>query len=297
MSKAVASMTGYARTMGAAQGCNFQCELKSVNGRGLDVKLRLANGLDAIEGDARRTLSKYLSRGSVTLNVTLAREHGGAEIGVNEQALGAVLDALDTLAGRIETDRPRLDGILNLKGVLEARETQLSEDAERQLHKSILESVETCAEALVRVRSEEGTELKSVVIRSIDEIERLTKSAVEHPSRKREVFVERIRKQINDLKEASAGFSEERLHQEALLLATKADIQEELDRLQAHVVAARKLLDEGGPIGRKLDFLAQEFNREANTLCSKSHAVELTAIGLDLKAVIDQLREQVQNLE
>ncbi|MCB9994752.1 MAG: YicC family protein [Hyphomicrobiaceae bacterium] len=297
MSNAVASMTGYARTMGAAQGCNFQCELKSVNGRGLDLKLRLANGLDAIESDARRVLSRHLSRGSVTLNVTLSREHGGAEIGVNQQALGAVLDALDTLAGRIETDRPRLDGILNLKGVLEARETQLSEEAEKNLHAAILNSVETCAEALVRVRAEEGSELKSIILRSIDEIERLTKLALEHPSRKREVFIERIRKQIKDLTDASAGLSEERLHQEALLLATKADIQEELDRLQAHVVAARKLVGEGGPIGRKLDFLAQEFNREANTLCSKSHAVELTAVGLDLKAVIDQLREQVQNLE
>lgn len=297
MPSPLSSMTGYSRTMGNAQGCNFQCELKSVNGRGLDLRIRLANGLDALEQQTRRILSSILTRGSVTLNVTLTREHGGSEIGVNQQALGAVLDALDTLSGRIETDRPTLDGILNLKGVLESRETHLSEESERQLHAAILDSIGTCVQSLAAARAEEGEALRTVLNAHIDTIEALTQQAIDHPSRKRELFLEKLTKQVETLANGNMGLSEERLHQEALLLATKADIQEELDRLTAHVNSARKQIAEGGAIGRKLDFLAQEFNREANTLCSKSHVVELTAIGLDLKATIDQLREQVQNLE
>ena len=173
----------------------------------------------------------------------------------------------------------------------------MTAEAEEQLHAAVLDSVDECLEDLVVSRRAEGDRLTNVLIARIEEIEALTKQAEEHPSRTREVILERLRQQIADLSEADSGFSEERLHQEAMLLATKADIREELDRLTAHVKSARQLIAQGGPAGRKLDFLSQEFNREANTLCSKSNAVELTAIGLDLKAAIDQLREQVQNIE
>ena len=297
MTKPLASMTGYARTGGAAQGCSFQVEIKSVNSRGLDVRMRLAPGLDALEPELRRRVGDALTRGSVTVNINLQRDTAGSEVIINQQALGAVLDALDALSGRVEADRPRLDGVLALKGVLETRETSMTAEAEEQLHAAVLDSVDECLEDLVVSRRAEGDRLTNVLIARIEEIEALTKQAEEHPSRTREVILERLRQQIADLSEADSGFSEERLHQEAMLLATKADIREELDRLTAHVKSARQLIAQGGPAGRKLDFLSQEFNREANTLCSKSNAVELTAIGLDLKAAIDQLREQVQNIE
>jgi uncharacterized protein (TIGR00255 family) len=297
MTKMLASMTGYARATGAAQGCGFQIELKSVNARGLDIRMRLAPGLDGLEAELRRRISKVITRGAISLGITLQREGGGSEVVINQQALGAVLDALDALAGRIEADRPRLDGILALRGVLEARETPFSIEAEEALNTAILEQIDVCLDDLVNSRRTEGGRLTDVLVSRIDEIETLTKRAEEHPSRTSENIQARLKQQIAELAEGGATLSEERLHQEAMLLATKADIREELDRLVAHINNARQLITNGGPVGRKLDFLSQEFNREANTLCAKSNAVDLTAIGLDLKAVIDQLREQVQNIE
>lgn len=295
MSKPLASMTGYARTTGIAEGCGFQIELKSVNSRGLDIRLRLAPGLDALEVAARKHISAAVARGSVSLNISIQREGAAAELAINEQALGAVLTALDALSGRIEADRPRLDGILGLKGVLEVRENQLNEDAEARLQVAVLQGLDDCLEDLHISRRAEGDQLRDVLLDRIAEIETLVERAEGHPSRDRDVIMERLSQQIADL--GGNGLDEERLHQEAMLLATKADIREELDRLKAHINAARQHLSEGGPVGRKLDFLSQEFNREANTLCSKANAVELTAIGLDLKAAIDQVREQVQNIE
>ncbi|UJQ95166.1 YicC/YloC family endoribonuclease [Mariluticola halotolerans] len=297
MTHPLASMTGYARAGGAALGCRFQIEIKSVNSRGLDVRMRLAPGLDALEPELRRRIGDTLARGAVSLSISLQRDGAGREVVINQQALGAVLDALDALAGRVEADRPRLDGVLALQGVLETRETSMTAEAEENLHAMILEQVDICLDDLVASRRTEGDRLTNVLISRIEEIEALTKQAEEHPSRSREAILARLREQVADLDVAGSGLSEERLHQEAMLLATKADIREELDRLTAHIKSARQLIANGGPVGRKLDFLSQEFNREANTLCSKSNAVDLTAIGLDLKAVIDQLREQVQNIE
>jgi uncharacterized protein (TIGR00255 family) len=293
----LASMTGYARASGVARGVGYSCEVKSVNARGLDIRMRLAPGLDILEAELRRRIGKAISRGSVTMTVTLEREGTGGEVVINQQALGAVLDALDKLAGRIEADRPTLDGILALKGVLEQRESPLGPDAEEALHTAILETVDFCIDDLVQSRRLEGDRLTGVLVERVSEIETLTAQAEAHPSRHRETILQRLRQQVSDLVASGSALSEDRLAQEALLLATKADIREELDRLTAHVGTARQLIANGGPVGRKLDFLAQEFNREANTLCSKSNAVELTTIGLDLKTAIDQLREQVQNIE
>lgn len=293
----LSSMTGYARATASVEGANIQTEIKSVNARGLDIRLRLAGGLDALEPRIRRLLGDRLTRGSINCTVTLQRDGGTAELVINQQALGAVLDAIDALSGKIEADRPRLDGILGIKGVLETRETGLTAEVEERIHAAIILQVETCIDDLIEARRQEGARLSEVVMAQINEIERLTLAALNHPARQRDVFAKKISRQVAELSEADPHLSEERLHQEALILATKADIREELDRLQAHIDSARQLIAGGGAIGRKLDFLAQEFNREANTLCSKSHAVELTAIGLDLKSVIDQLREQVANIE
>lgn len=297
MTKPLASMTGYARTQGAAEGTTFQIEIKSVNARGLDLRLRLAPGLDGLEPEIRRRVSDRLSRGAVSLSANLQRDAAATEVVINQNALGAVLDALDALNGKVEADRPRLDGILGLRGVLETRETELTPDAEDNLQQAFLDALDVCLDDLIASRQIEGGRLQDILVGRIDEIERLTRAAEAHPSRAKDAVMERLRQQVAELTEAAPALSEERLHQEAALLATKVDIREELDRLIAHIAAARALIRDGGPVGRKLDFLSQEFNREANTLCSKSNAVDLTAIGLDLKAVIDQLREQVQNVE
>ena len=290
-------MTGYARAQGGVPGISFSVEIKSVNGRGLDMRMRLTPGHDALEPEIRRRVGKALSRGSVSVTLNVEREGEEGRVVINHAALDAVLGALREIASRVDAEKPTLDGILGLKGVLEQHEAPLDADAEERLHTAIYDAVERALADLRNARQSEGRALKDILSRQVDEIARLRDLAEAHPGRGRDVILARLKEQIADLMAASPSLSEDRLMQEALLLATKADIREELDRLTAHVASARSLLGEGGPVGRKLDFLSQEFNREANTLCSKSNAVELTAIGLDLKAVIDQFREQVQNLE
>lgn len=293
----LASMTGYARSAGALPGVAFTVELKSVNGRGLDLRMRLAPGLDALEGDIRRLIGKSITRGSLTVSLNVDREGEGGRVVVNHQALEAVLEGFRWLESRVDAEKPRLDGILGLRGVLEQHETALSAEDEEALSDAILAAVEQAVTGLAAARREEGARIAAILNERIGEIAALTKAAEIHPGRSRDAILARLRQQVADLSEASPTLSDERLAQEAVLLATKADIREELDRLGAHIAAARQLISGGGPVGRKLDFLSQEFNREANTLCSKSNDVALTAIGLDLKAVIDQLREQVQNIE
>jgi uncharacterized protein (TIGR00255 family) len=261
------------------------------------MRMRLTPGHDALEPEIRRRVGKALSRGSVSVTLNIEREGEEGRVVINHAALDAVLGALREIAGRIDAEKPTLDGILGLKGVLEQHEAPLDADAEERLHAAIYDAVDRALADLRVARQSEGRALKDILSRQVDEIARLRDLAEAHPGRGRDAILARLREQIAELMAASPGLGEDRLMQEALLLATKADIREELDRLAAHVASARALLKEGGPAGRKLDFLSQEFNREANTLCSKSNAVELTAIGLDLKAVIDQFREQVQNLE
>lgn len=297
MAQPIASMTGYARAGGVAAGIGFSVEIKTVNGRGLDMRLRLAPGYDALEGEIRRRIGQALNRGSVTLSLNVERLGDGGPVLVNQQALDTVLAAIAEIGRRIDAAPPQPEGILALRGVLEQHESALSGDVEEALHGAILAAVDQALGDLVAVRKAEGAHLAEVLKTRIDEIEALVRLAEEQPGRSREALLARLRQQIEDLQAAGAGVSEERLAQEALLLATKADVREELDRLTAHVASARQLLANGGAVGRKLDFLSQEFNREANTLCAKSGTVGLTAIGLDLKAVIDQLREQVQNIE
>ena len=233
----------------------------------------------------------------MTVNLNIEREGEGGRVVVNQQALDAVLVAIKQIGDLTNSPRPTPDGILGLKGVLEQHDAPLDPDAEEQLQGAIYEAVDRALVELQAARQAEGRHLGDILGGQVSEISRLRDLAEAHPGRGRDVILARLKEQIADLLASSTGLSEDRLMQEALLLATKADIREELDRLKAHIASARQLLADGGPAGRKLDFLSQEFNREANTLCSKSNAVDLTAIGLDLKAVIDQFREQVQNLE
>ena len=294
MTSRLASMTGYARADALFGPARVRIELKSVNGRGLDIRTRLAPGLDAFDLPLRQLLGQALSRGSINAAVSLDRKNTSGAVSINSAALDTVLAAFENLASRIDAKRPSLDGILALPGILVVEENRdLDEEA---LQPVLMAAVREAIAALLVSRQEEGARIAEILSRQLDTIAELVERAESHPGRSRETIAARLTLQVEALLQ-EPDISPERLAQEALILATKADIQEEIDRLRAHIAGARALLSAAGPVGRRLDFLAQEFNREANTLCSKSNVVELTSIGLDLKASIDQLREQVQNIE
>ncbi|MFN3250700.1 YicC/YloC family endoribonuclease [Roseibium album] len=296
---ALASMTGFARSLGEMGAVRWTWELRSVNGKSLDLRIRIPAGLETLEPQIRERCSKILRRGNVTIGLAMQRDQSEQQLQVNEAALEAVLSTIDLLKEKVpDLAPPSLDGILSQKGVFELKEPEDDEETQAALHKTLLTTLDGALIDLVDMRHSEGQAINQVVTGQIDRIAGLTQAAEDLPARLPEAIKARLKKQVSDLMDASDGqFDPQRLHQEAVFLATKADIREELDRLHAHVAAARDLMGTGGAIGRRLDFLAQEFNREANTLCSKSNDVDLTAIGLDLKAVIDQMREQIQNLE
>jgi uncharacterized protein (TIGR00255 family) len=296
---ALASMTGFARAPGETGVVRWTWELRSVNGKSLDLRIRIPTGLEAFEPKIRERCSKVLRRGNISIGLSMQRDQAENQLQVNEAALESVLSAIKLLETRIpNVAPPTLDGILAQKGVFELKEQEDDEAAQQALHSALLTSLDAALIDLVDMRHSEGAAIGKVVHQQIDTIASLTQAAEDLPARQPEVIKARLKKMVEELLDASeTKLDPQRLHQEAVFLATKADIREELDRLHAHVNAVRELLDKGGAIGRRVDFLAQEFNREANTLCSKSNDVDLTAIGLDLKAVIDQMREQIQNLE
>ncbi|MDR3498559.1 MAG: YicC family protein [Parvibaculum sp.] len=292
------SMTGFARSDGENAAARWHWELRSVNGKGLDARFRLVAGFETMEAKLREELARHAKRGNIQISLTLERNRAAAPLRVNEEALNVVLAAITDLQQRIELMPPRPEGIMALKGVLEAAETAVETDEEHaSLEAALMASFAEAAAALAKARGEEGRKLEAVLSGQVDEIERLTREAAASPSTSVEAMRARLKAQVAELLGASPALSEERLAQEAALIATKADVREEIDRLTAHVAQARELFAGKEPAGRRLDFLTQEFNREANTLCSKAADVSLTRIGLELKAVIDQLREQVQNVE
>jgi len=295
----LSSMTGFARVQAQTDAVRWTWELRAVNGKGLDIRVRLPNGLEGLEGKVKERCTKLLKRGNVTVGLSVQRESSGAELSINEKSLEAVLAAASLLRERMpDLAPPSLDGILAQKGVLELKEPDQDEEEQKALHQAMLTSLDAALLDLVDMRNSEGAALGRVLEGQVARIAELTKAAETLPARTPEAIRARLAAQVEALLDASSQqLDPQRLHQEAALLATKADIREELDRLAAHVAAVRDLVASGGAIGRRLDFLAQEFNREANTLCSKSNDVELTAIGLELKTVIDQMREQIQNLE
>mgnify|MGYP002652765344 FL=1 len=293
----LSSMTGFARGQGVSGTYAWAWELKSVNSKGLDLKLRLPPGWDAIEASVRAKGSEALSRDSVFANLTVSRQNAAPAVRVNEPVLAAVLATLKGLAGKVDAAPPTLDGILSLKGVIEVSDAEESEEERAAAEAAIVASFTQTLKGLAEMRRTEGTALGKILTDRLTEIAALTARAEATPGRKPEAIKARLSEKIAELLDGSQRFDPDRLHQEAILLATKADIREELDRLVAHVAQGKKLISGGGPIGRKLDFLAQELNRESNTLCSKANDLELTNIGLELKAVVEQFREQVQNLE
>jgi uncharacterized protein (TIGR00255 family) len=294
---ALSSMTGFARRHGVSGALSWAWELKSVNAKGLDLRLRLPQGWDAVEVPVRSLAAKVLSRGHVYAMLTAERKGIAPVVRVNEPVLEAVLATVHALAGRVAADPPRLDGILSLKGVIEVIEEEEREEDRLAAEAAVVAGFAEAVAELAAARRQEGVILGEVLMQRVEEIAALAAAADAAPGRRPDAIKARIGEQIAMLIGASDRLDADRLHQEAVLIATRADIREELDRLASHAAQARRLISEGGAVGRRLDFLAQELHREANTLCSKSNDVELTNIGLQLKAVVEQFREQVQNLE
>ncbi len=292
---AIESMTGFARAAGTVGIHAFAWEIRSVNGRGLDIRVRVPPGLEVLAEAARKRLTGAFSRGTLHVNLQVTSDAGPPRPRINEAALAALLQAVERLPASAIVTPPSYDGLLAIRGVVELADE--GEDTLTVVEKPVLTGLEEVVSGLKEARASEGRALEAVLRGHLDTIARLTKEADAHPARGVDAIRERIAAQVGLLLEASQALDPQRLHQEAALLAVKADIREEIDRLDAHVAALRLLLDQGGPIGRKLDFLSQEFGREASTLCAKAGDAGLSRIGLELRTVVDQMREQVQNVE
>ena len=291
------SMTGFARVDGAGEGYRWTWEVRSVNGKGLDIRVRVPPGFDHIEPQAREKIAARLVRGNVQAGLAAQHEAATTRVRINEDVLADVIAAMERVGKRVAAAPPTLDGILAIRGVVETVESEPDEAIRIALAGHLIADLDRAVAELVAMREREGAAIAAVLATRLDELERLVRAAEASPSRTPETIRNRLAEQVASLLDAAPALDPGRLHQEAVLLATRADIREELDRLYAHIAAARDLLASDAAVGRRLDFLAQEFNREVNTLCSKSNDRSLTAIGLDMKAVVDQLREQVQNVE
>lgn len=294
----IKSMTGFGRHDGISGDVIWHWEARSVNGRGLDVRTRLPAGLELLDQPVRQAVAGMLSRGNVNVQLSVQRAQGSTEIRLNEDALRQVMAAVERAREVTGAPPVPLEGLLQIKGVLEVVEPVEDDDVRQARQAEILDGLQRALADLVAARTTEGAKLVSVVGALLGEVERLVAVIAAAPSRQPETVARRIRDNLGRLlAESGGGLDGDRLHQEAVLLAGKADVEEELQRLGAHVSAARELLASGEPVGRKLDFLTQEFNREANTICSKANDIDVTRAGLALKAVIEQMREQVQNIE
>jgi uncharacterized protein (TIGR00255 family) len=294
---ALSSMTGFARAQGVSGAYSWAWELKSVNAKGFDLRLRMPPGWDAVDAPVRARAAEALSRGTVYGNLSIERQGAAPKVQINEGVLNAVLAAIDQLKDRVAAAPSSVEGILGLKGVIEISEEEERPEERAAAEAAIVAGFARALGDLVKARHEEGVALGRTLTARLNDIAALTARAETAPGRQAEAIKARLAEQVATLLEAGNRFDPDRLHQEAVLLASKADIREELDRLTVHVVQAKKLMAAGGPAGRRLDFLAQELNRESNTLCAKANDVELTNIGLELKSVVEQFREQVQNLE
>ena len=293
----LSSMTGFARAQGAQGSWRWHWEVRSVNARGLDVRVRVPEGFESLEQPARVLAKDRFARGGITASLTLDADPARGAIRVNKDALLQVLAALKDLEGLVQAEPARLDGILALRGVIDTQPPLLSEAELAARDAAVLTTLAAAFDELTTARKEEGARLEAILRHHTDRMTDLVAQSEQLAATQPEQLRARLKAAVDDLLKLRTGVGEDRLAQEVALLLVKADVREEIDRLKSHLAQARGLFASSGAQGRRLDFLAQELNREANTLCSKSSDKELTRIGLDLKAVIDQLREQVQNVE
>lgn len=292
------SMTGFAHQTGEGAGHSWVWEMRGVNGKGLDLRLRLPDGIEGLEAYVRQAAGKVLARGNIQINLRLGRESGAQKLRVDDAQLAAVLDAMsaiesDAMARGLSLAPSTAADIVGLRGIL-TDEPEQTDPAD--LADALKSSFDAALAAFVAMRQTEGAAMAEILTRHLSEIETLVTQAGEAAQARAPAQAERMKAQMARVLD-EADIDPQRLAQELAVIAVKSDITEEIDRLRAHVTAARDLLQDPGAVGRKLDFLSQEFNREANTLCSKSGDAALTQIGLALKTTIDQMREQVQNVE
>ena len=290
-------MTGFARTSGQFERDRWTWEAKSVNGRSLDVRVKAPYGYDRIELRTKKLTSERLGRGSVSLTLTIELERTASTLQVNRSLLDDLIALHGEMVGRVAPDLPKIETLLTVKGVVEAAESMETEDDTEKRVMAIMQGLTEALDGLIASRGAEGVRLHALIEDYLSNLENLCRDARNSDGTRVNFIRDRLRRQLDELIETPNSVNEERLAQEVALLATKADVREEIDRLEAHCAASRNLLADSDPAGRRLDFLCQELNREANTLCSKSASEELTRIGLEMKAVIDQFREQAQNVE
>ena len=294
----IASMTGFARAEGQQDACSWSWELKSVNARGLDVRCRMPQGFETLEQPVRQRTAAALKRGNISAMLSLAWSGARQGVRINADVLEQVLALAPLIQNRLGDCRPpSVDGLLSLRGVIDVLDPMPTGEARAALESTLLTGLDGALAALSEVRRAEGARLDAVLREQLQRLAVLGRRARELASAQPAAIFARLNDQMAALLGQSPALTPERLAQEAALLAAKADPREELDRLRAHCEAALALLDDGGPVGRQLDFLCQELNREANTLCAKAGDIELTRVGLDLKATVEQIREQVQNIE
>ncbi len=291
----LASMTGFARAEGEDLGISWVWEMKSVNGKSLDLRLRLPPGFDSLEPQLRALLVQHFRRGNFSASLAITRTTPPA-VRVNRETLAQLVTLMNELAGEIEAAPPRIDGLLALRGVVETVEDEPDAVLEER-RRAVLDSWRIALDRLANARAEEGARLGAVLRDQLVEMIALVDAAVECAAAQPAAIRERLRTMLGSLADLAPGMPEERVAQEMALLIARSDIREEIERLRAHIEQATDLLRQEEAVGRRLDFLCQELNREANTLCSKSADIELTRIGLSLKAAVEQFREQVQNIE
>jgi uncharacterized protein (TIGR00255 family) len=292
MSK-LSGMTGFGRAEGASGAWAWTIEARSVNGRSLEVRPKTPQGFDALDRAIRDEAQKRFQRGQVGVNVQLRQAEGEVTVSINQPVLEAYLAKARALVDQ-GASAPSADGLLMLKGVLDAADT--ADEGRAAAEPLMVRDLAFALDGLNAARLDEGARLQPVLDGFLDRVATLTSTARAEADAQTAVIRERFAKRVEELTDGAVGL-EDRIFQEAAMMAARADVREELDRLDAHTASARALIDEGGPVGRRLDFLTQEFMREANTLCSKAATLALTSAGLDLKAVIEQFREQVQNVE
>ena len=293
----LSSMTGFARIQGQWENYSWVWEIRSVNGRGLDIRCRIPSGFEAMDQTVRGLLKKHVARGSVNVNLQLHRESEEVQVKVNQHALDQLVQIVTETSANNHLPQPDIANLMSVRDLVQIIEGEEDEDFRRARDTAIEDSFMDAVAALKENRLQEGAATSTMLEKIIAEVESSVKEATAIAAGQPDLIRSRFMEKVNALLDDNKGLDPDRIAQEVTILATKADVKEELDRLEAHIEAARKLLRETVPVGRKLDFLSQEFNREANTLCSKSSDIALTQVGLALKASIDQFKEQVQNVE
>jgi uncharacterized protein (TIGR00255 family) len=288
-------MTGFARAEGDELGISWVWEIKSVNGKSLDLRLRLAPGFDSWEPQLRMLLAQRFRRGNFSANLAVSRT-APAALRINREALAQLVSLMNELAGEIEAAPPRIDGLLALRGVIETAEEE-PDSVIDQRREAVVQGWAIALDRLAAARAEEGARLAAILREQLTEMAALVEAAAACAAAQPAAIRERLMTALAGVADLVSGIPEERVAQEMALLIARSDIREELERLRAHTAQAAELLEQDEAVGRRLDFLCQELNREANTLCSKSADIELTRIGLSLKAAVEQFREQVQNIE